>query len=116
MLDHAVTGVHYACSQSNLANGECQKRTTKSGVEVNVCSCNDEDFCNSNRWSSSLSSNSEQQLQSDEPVKDASGTYQKTGIKSAPVMQTANMASTLTHNRISTIFSFFIPYSKYYNV
>ncbi|KHN77049.1 hypothetical protein Tcan_10492 [Toxocara canis] len=50
MLDHAVTGVHYACSQSDLPSEQCQKRTTKSGVEVNVCSCNSDDFCNYKNW------------------------------------------------------------------
>uniref|UniRef100_A0A0M3HGD4 Activin_recp domain-containing protein n=1 Tax=Ascaris lumbricoides TaxID=6252 RepID=A0A0M3HGD4_ASCLU len=50
MLDHAVTGIHYACSQSDLPDGKCQERTTKSGVAVNVCACNSDDFCNYKNW------------------------------------------------------------------
>uniref|UniRef100_A0A914S251 Activin types I and II receptor domain-containing protein n=1 Tax=Parascaris equorum TaxID=6256 RepID=A0A914S251_PAREQ len=50
MLDHAVTGIHYACSQSDLPDGKCEERTTKSGVAVNVCACNSDDFCNYKNW------------------------------------------------------------------
>uniref|UniRef100_A0A0N5B0X2 UPAR/Ly6 domain-containing protein n=1 Tax=Syphacia muris TaxID=451379 RepID=A0A0N5B0X2_9BILA len=50
MLNHQVTGAHYACSTSQLADGNCQERTTKSGAIVKVCSCSSSDFCNQKLW------------------------------------------------------------------
>ncbi|MFH4973414.1 hypothetical protein AB6A40_000123 [Gnathostoma spinigerum] len=50
MLNHEITGKHYACSQSDLPDGYCHDRKTKSGAIVNVCSCNNEDFCNNKIW------------------------------------------------------------------
>ncbi|VDD97435.1 unnamed protein product [Enterobius vermicularis] len=51
MLDHQITGVHYACSASDLLDGNCQQRITKSGATVRVCSCSNADFCNQDQWS-----------------------------------------------------------------
>lgn len=53
MLNHQTTGIHYACSGSQLPDGDCQHRVTKSGATVKVCSCSSADFCNQNLWPSS---------------------------------------------------------------
>uniref|UniRef100_A0AC35G065 Uncharacterized protein n=1 Tax=Panagrolaimus sp. PS1159 TaxID=55785 RepID=A0AC35G065_9BILA len=50
MLDHPLSGRHYACSQSPPSEEECIEKTTKSGATVKVCSCDSSDFCNFKQW------------------------------------------------------------------
>lgn len=50
MLDHSITGVHYACSRSEWNETQCEQRTTKSGAIVNVCACKSADYCNYRKW------------------------------------------------------------------
>jgi hypothetical protein len=54
MLDHPTSGRHYACSQSQLSNGECTEKVTKSGAIVKVCSCDTSDYCNFKMWPSEI--------------------------------------------------------------
>uniref|UniRef100_A0A914HCU1 Activin types I and II receptor domain-containing protein n=1 Tax=Globodera rostochiensis TaxID=31243 RepID=A0A914HCU1_GLORO len=50
MLDHPHSGRHYACSTSELREGECVEKRSRSGANVKVCSCNSSDFCNFKIW------------------------------------------------------------------
>uniref|UniRef100_A0A7E4W622 Activin_recp domain-containing protein n=1 Tax=Panagrellus redivivus TaxID=6233 RepID=A0A7E4W622_PANRE len=50
MLNHPISGRHYACSQSPASESECIEKTTKSGAKVTVCSCDTSDFCNFKMW------------------------------------------------------------------
>uniref|UniRef100_A0AC34R385 Uncharacterized protein n=1 Tax=Panagrolaimus sp. JU765 TaxID=591449 RepID=A0AC34R385_9BILA len=50
MLDHPVSGRHYACSQSSVRQPDCIEKTTKSGAIVTVCSCDGSDYCNFKMW------------------------------------------------------------------
>jgi len=51
MLDHPLSGRHYACSTKEMKEGECTVRTSKkSGSTVKVCSCNSSDLCNFKFW------------------------------------------------------------------
>lgn len=52
MLDHPISGKHYACSQSPARQPDCIEKTTKSGAKVKVCSCDSDDFCNFQMWPS----------------------------------------------------------------
>ncbi|KAE9553226.1 hypothetical protein FO519_003576 [Halicephalobus sp. NKZ332] len=55
MLDHPISGRHYACSQSPARQPDCIEKTTKSGAKVKVCSCDSSDFCNFQLWPSEIS-------------------------------------------------------------
>uniref|UniRef100_A0AC35UA33 Activin_recp domain-containing protein n=1 Tax=Rhabditophanes sp. KR3021 TaxID=114890 RepID=A0AC35UA33_9BILA len=63
MLDHPLTGKHYSCAHRRLPDGVCNVKETKPGTSVTVCSCNSEDMCNYNKWSS-------QYYQSSEAIRD----------------------------------------------
>lgn len=50
MLDHPSSGRHYACTTSQIKEGECINKSSKSGATVKVCSCHTENYCNSKLW------------------------------------------------------------------
>ncbi|CAI5445180.1 unnamed protein product [Caenorhabditis angaria] len=50
MLDHPTMGQHYTCHTRGIENGHCHTRQSKSGLLVNICGCNDQDFCNYSLW------------------------------------------------------------------
>lgn len=50
MLDHPKNGRHYACSTSELPEGECAEKVSKAGTTIKVCACNSSNFCNFKLW------------------------------------------------------------------
>ncbi|KAI1721344.1 hypothetical protein Ddc_07796 [Ditylenchus destructor] len=50
MLDHPLSGRHYACSTSKLKEGTCIDKMTKSGATVKICGCDSSDYCNYKLW------------------------------------------------------------------
>ncbi|KAL3090151.1 hypothetical protein niasHS_006603 [Heterodera schachtii] len=77
MLDHPHSGRHYACSTSELKEGECVEKRSRSGANVKVCSCNSSDFCNFKIWPDGKEEQ-QQQFDDDDEDSDESDDEEKT--------------------------------------
>lgn len=74
MLDHPNSGRYYACTISQIKEGACINKTSKSGATVKVCSCHTSDYCNFKFWPMQensimlehLSTNLQQKIQHDQ--------------------------------------------------
>ena len=99
MLEHETTGRHYVCSQSDLSDGVCQDRATKSGASVSVCSCKNSDFCNQKMWP----------LDEDEAAEDSAngGLEPLSSFPTASASRQYSRTSSFFQLVISSLFSFF---------
>ncbi|KAL3068404.1 hypothetical protein niasHT_030695 [Heterodera trifolii] len=108
MLDHPHSGRHYACSTSELKEGECVEKRSRSGANVKVCSCNSSDFCNFKIWPDGKEEQ-QQQFDDDDEDSDESDDEEKTEEQSLTNGATRRTTTTTNYSRSLTAPTFWTP-------